>query len=466
MPRAKLAGPAPASQLQADLVRGMRAGLAAEGSWKLTAHPSQVAPEEGTWKYIWFMRGSRASGKTYAGSHHLADMIIASPPGEWAIVAPWLADCRDTCMESRTSGLIAALGGKIAGGRLVDAGPRIKSYNRNLGQLYLLNGSVVYMDGANDGALNIQGKNLSGAWLDEIGLWRKWELAYSESVKFAVRKRPGKIIITGTPKWNMPARKLVKQLLNDPNVAKSWLHIENNLDNLEPNVINDLMSLRGTRLGRQEIGGELLEDVENALWMMDEIDALRVDEVPELSRVVIAIDPAVSSNESSDETGIVVMGLGDDGHGYVLADLSGRYTPTAWAQRAVDAYREFAASLIVAEVNNGGDMVGRTLQSVDMNVPYRQIRATRGKVLRAEPVSVAYEQGRVHHVGFFEELESQMCLCALGQDQLHDDRLDAMVYASSELGIIGAGISWDQVYAGEQQIELMDDENPWMKVYG
>jgi len=162
---------------------------------------------------------------------------------------------------------------------------------------------------------------------------------------------------------------------------------------------------RGTRLGRQELEAELLEDVPGALWTRAMLEGSRVRAVPPLVRVVVAIDPAVSSTERADETGIIVAGKDDTGRGWVLADASGRYQPTEWAKTAVSAYRTHGADRIVAEVNNGGDMVEATLRMIEPNMPFVAVRASRGKVTRAEPIAALYEQGRVHHFGAFPVLE-------------------------------------------------------------
>ena len=193
----------------------------------------------------------------------------------------------------------------------------------------------------------------------------------------------------------------------------------------------------GTRLGRQEINGELLEDLPGALWTRARIDALRAAKAPELIRVVVAVDPAAGSAETSSETGIVVAGLGADGHGYVLDDASLRGTPDAWGRAAVAAYRRWSADRIIGEVNHGGEMVEHVIRTVDAAVSYKAVRASRGKVRRAEPVAALDEQGRVHHVGAFPELEDQMCAMTAGFERasagFSPDRVDARVWALSEL---------------------------------
>jgi predicted phage terminase large subunit-like protein len=188
----------------------------------------------------------------------------------------------------------------------------------------------------------------------------------------------------------------------------------------------------GTRLGRQELYGELLTDIEGALWTHALIDAARVTEAPALSRIVVAIDPAVTSGEDSDETGIIVAGASIDGHYYILHDGTLRASPDQWARRAIELYRQYEANKIIAEVNNGGDLVKLVMLQVDPTITYKEVRASRGKQVRAEPVSALYEQGKVHHVGGFSDLEDQMVTWTPDTDK-SPDRMDALVWAISEL---------------------------------
>jgi predicted phage terminase large subunit-like protein len=187
----------------------------------------------------------------------------------------------------------------------------------------------------------------------------------------------------------------------------------------------------GTRRGLQELYGEILEDSDAFLWSLDTIAEHRVRNRPELTRVVVAIDPAVTAHADSDETGIVVAGVDSGGDGYVLEDATMKGKPHEWASRAIQLYKAHGADRIVAEVNNGGDLVESVLRGIDRNVSYKSVRATRGKVLRAEPVAALYEKGRVHHVGMLEQLENQMCGWQPGQPS--PDRIDALVWALTDL---------------------------------
>jgi phage terminase large subunit-like protein len=410
----------------------------------LQARHDQRAPE-GLWR-TWYLSGGRGSGKTRSGAGTLADWIVSDPePGEWGIVAPTIQDARDTCMEG-PSGLLAALGTsrvEIADRKSV----LCRAYNRNTGELIMRSGHIVRFASADDGALRIQGKNLKGLWADEIGLWDRWETAWDESIRYAVRMGRSQIIATGTPKIARKARVLVKRLLEDPDVPVSRLRTVDNLANLSAAFRRDVIDKAvGTRLERQELEGELLEDVEGALWTFTLIDAGRItwDAVPDMARIVIGFDPAVTSGEGSDETGIVVVGEANR-EGYVLADYSLKANPDVCMRKAVEAYREHKADCIVIEANNGGDYLPSLLHTIDPNVPVRKVNATRGKELRAQPSASLYEQHRIHHVGAWPDLEQQMCSWVPG-DKTSPDRLDALVWGLTELRGIRAG-SYKDAYS-------------------
>jgi len=248
-------------------------------------------------------------------------------------------------------------------------------------------------------------------------------------------------VVTTTPK---PV-KLIRELLAAPTTIVTRGSTYENLSNLAGAYKDIIAKYEGTTLGRQELYAEVIDDIPGALWTRRLIESLRVKRAPELKRIVVAIDPSVTATEESDECGIIVAGEGVDGHGYLLDDLSGILSPEAWARRSVNAYHEREADRIVAEVNNGGEMVELTIRTVDPKVPYKAVHASRGKRTRAEPVSALYEQGRVHHVGGFTDLEDQMCRWR-PDDSRSPDRLDAMVWAITDLLIgikpkilVGAG---------------------------
>jgi phage terminase large subunit-like protein len=241
-------------------------------------------------------------------------------------------------------------------------------------------------------------------------------------------------MVTTTPR---PIQ-LIRDLLADSKVVTTRGRTIENEENLAPAFLEQIVRrYQGTRLGRQELDAELLEDMPGALWQRGLIEAARAAAVPELIRIVVAIDPAAASSEDADETGIVVAGRDAAGHGFVLADASGHYAPAEWARVAIAAFAAHRADRIVGEVNNGGDMVEAMLRMVDPNVPFRAVRASRGKAARAEPVAALYEQGRMHHLGAFPRLEDQMCAFTPDFDRAaagySPDRVDALVWAVTEL---------------------------------
>jgi phage terminase large subunit-like protein len=258
-----------------------------------------------------------------------------------------------------------------------------------------------------------------------------------------------RIIATGTPKASRPAARLIRRLISENTTKITRLRTIDNAANLSEAFLEAVVGrAKGTRLERQELEGELLEDIPGALWTHTVIDQARIaqHELPQLDRIVVAIDPAVSNTENSDETGIIVAGE-HKSHGYVLADYSMRGTPEQCMRKAVRAWKTHLADCIVAEANNGGDYLGSVLRHTDANVPYHQVRASRGKAVRAEPASAIYEQGRIHHVGSFPELEEQMCALVPGVDVGSDDRVDALVWAIAELKSLSGG-NWGDAYGG------------------
>lgn len=392
-------------------------------SWREMARGEQLPPD--VWR-TWYVRGGRGSGKTWTGGNVLAEMALTEP-GEYGVVAPTDGAMRDVCIEG-PSGVLRALGANIAEIKR-GASRHVLSYNQSNAQVRLRNGSIIYGDGADDGAPTIQGKNLRGLWADEVGLWRKWRQAWEESIRYAVRLSPARIIATGTPKRGHP---LVRALMADAAVHKTLLRTIDNEANLDPALLAELYAkYGGTTLGRQELEGEILDDVPGALWHRDIIEAGRIAIPPSLSRIVIAIDPSATSTESADECGIIAAGVNWAGEGFVLDDATLRASPARWASEAVRLYHERRADRIVAEVNNGGEMVEHIIRGIDPSVPYSAVTASRGKQTRAEPIAALYERGLVHHVGVFEDLEDQMTSWVPGEKS--PDRMDALVWALTEL---------------------------------
>jgi phage terminase large subunit-like protein len=305
----------------------------------------------------------------------------------------------------------------------------LKTYNRSMGEIELLNDSRIKLFSA-DEPDRFRGPQHHGAWCDELAAYRypdAWD-----QLQFGLRlgDKP-RVVVTTTPRPTALVRTLANR--TDGSVAVTTGSTFDNAKNLAPSALLELQArYNGTRLGRQELYGEILEDQEGALWTRGLVDRNRVDSHPPLSRIVVSIDPAVSNTEASDETGIIVAGCDAGGHGYVLFDGTIKGSPLDWAKRAVDLFDKYKADSLLVEVNQGGDMVSAVLKQVRPVLPIREIRAHVGKKLRAEPVAAMYEQGRIHHVGTFAQLEDQMTIWTPA-DKDSPDRLDAMVQAFSDL---------------------------------
>lgn len=298
----------------------------------------------------------------------------------------------------------------------------------------------------------LRGKQHEKLWCDEVAAW-KYEESWDQAM-FGLRLGDNpQAIATTTPK----PTKLMRQLSKDPTTHVTRGSTYDNKSNLAPTFLSKIVTkYEGTRLGRQELNAELLEDNPGALWKRDNIEENKVRKAPELVRIVVAIDPAATSNEDSDETGMIAAGRDRQSppHFYILEDQSQIATPDGWAAAAVSMYRKRKADRIVGEVNNGGEMIESVIRHKDPNVSYKAVRATRGKELRAEPIAALYEQGRVHHVGNFPGLEDQMCDWNPQTDEDSPDRVDAMVWALADLSDVST--AW--VYRDAWSDELFYDE--------
>jgi predicted phage terminase large subunit-like protein len=305
---------------------------------------------------------------------------------------------------------------------------QLKKWNRSLGEITLVNESRIKLFSGEEPD-RLRGPQHHYVWLDEIAAFEYGTEAWDMMVMGLRLGDHPQAVATSTPK-PVP---LVRTLLNrkDGSVMVTRGSTYDNADNLAPTFLAELMSrYEGTRLGKQEIMGELLEDVEGALWSLDKIEATRISEVPQLVRTVVAVDPAVT--DTGDETGIIVAGRDTHQHGYVIADYTTRGTPDAWARRVVETYDTHMADAVVVEINQGGQMVAQVLRTVRPSLPIVEVRASKGKQTRAEPISALYEQGRIHHVGVFPQLESQLTTWT-PDDPKSPDRLDALVWAFTEL---------------------------------
>ena len=400
--------------------------------WKFWARPNQLAPP-GDWN-TWLVLAGRGFGKTRMGSEWIRENVcgatpLAAPPSGWrriALVAETAADARDV-MVLGDSGILAC--------HPKDFRPEWSPTNR---RLVWPNGCEAWVYNATEPD-QLRGPQHHAAWVDELAKFRYMQETWDQ-LQFGLRlgTHP-QALITTTPR----PLQLIKKLMHDPDTIVTRGATLDNQANLAVNAVKALYErYGGTRLGRQELEGEILSDIPGALWSRSIIDDCRLSEVPvNLERVLVAVDPAVSNNEGSDEHGIVVVGLArdEDGYarGYVLEDGTLRGSPEDWARRAVNLYRKWEADKIVAEKNQGGQMVESTIKSVDRTVPVKLVHASRGKVVRAEPISALYEQKRIHHVGRFDQLEDQMCMFSI--DNIRNisngspDRVDALVWGLSEI---------------------------------
>jgi phage terminase large subunit-like protein len=318
-------------------------------------------------------------------------------------------------------------------------GTQITHYNRTLGDIYLTNGAILHLVSA-DKPDRLRGYNLAGAWCDEVSSWRypdAWYLTLLPALR-DIRSDP-RVVVTSTPKPAGLLRDLVDASAATGSTVITRGSTFDNADNLSAKFIAEMRErYEGTRRGRQELYGELLTDVEGALVTQQMIDEARLTTMPDVAmvRIVVAVDPATTSGEHSDETGIIVCAKGIDGFGYVLADYSCKDTPDGWARRVAAAYETHNADRVVAEKNQGGDMVESVVRSVHPNIAYKGINARQGKRLRAEPVAALYEQGRIKHVGYFTKLEDQWTQWVPSPTSDSPDRLDALVHGMTELGLV------------------------------
>jgi len=382
--------------------------------WQFWARPEQLPPA-GEWR-TWLLLGGRGSGKTRPGAEAVRAYADAHPGTTIALVGPTSADCRDVMVEGE-SGLLACY-----------PPAQRPEYKPSRRCVWFANGSKAYTYSAEEPE-RLRGPQHALAWLDEVAAYPDPKALWDVLIPGLRLGDDPRRICTTTPK---PLRWL-KDLIADPMTRTSRMRTADNRANLPPSLMDEFERLYGgTRIGRQELEGELLEEAEGALWKRAQIDALRVREAPDLIRVVVAIDPSVTSGPDSDECGIVAAGLGVDGHGYVLRDASGRMSPDDWLSRALVTYDALDGDKIIAETNNGGDLVWSLLQTQRRNQPYEKVHASRGKLTRAEPIAALYEQQKCHHVGGFPALEDEMTNYVAGVSK-SPNRMDALVWALTYL---------------------------------
>lgn len=384
---------------------------AAEFRWSIQARDKQKLPP-GNWN-TWLIKAGRGFGKTRTGIETVRIWKEDNPI--IGFIGATAADVRDVMIEGES-------------GILTKSPPGDRPYYEpSKKKLTFNNGSVCKLFSAEEPD-RLRGPQFYKLWCDELAAW-KYDQETWDNAQLALRlgKHP-QALVTTTPR----PTKLIKKLIEASNTILTEGTTFENRDNLADNWYDVIIKkYEGTRIGRQELNAEILEDVEGALWTLGLIEENRVSEHPELKRIIVGVDPAVTANKDSDETGIIVGGLGIDNIGYVLKDASGIFTPNDWAKRIVHNYHEYKADRIVAEVNNGGDLVEINIRIIDRNVSYKDVHASKGKKIRAEPISALYEQGRIKHVGGFPKLEDEMT--TWDGSTFSPNRLDALVWTFSEL---------------------------------
>ena len=389
--------------------------------WRFWARPEQLPPQ-GNWT-TWLLMGGRGSGKTRAGAEWVRELVFPAsgvpPVTPIALVAENLSEARAVMVEG-CSGILNI--------GPVSERPRFDK-TRNL--LVWKNGAEAHLMSASEPE-RFRGPQFAAAWCDEVAKWPNAETAW-DMLQFALRlgDHPRQMATT-TPR---PA-KLLRRLLSDKKTFVGHMPTRDNADNLAPGFLEQIVGrYRGTLLGRQELDGELIEDRPGALWSRRTLEALRQSGPVELERVIVSVDPAVSAHAKSDACGIIVAGRVGEG-AVVLADKTLKPAPPLkWARVAVRAFHQYGADAIIAEVNQGGDLVASLIAQIDPLVPVVQVRANRSKWVRAEPVAALYERGLVHHRPGLNDLEDEMC--TFGPDGLAEghspDRVDALVWALTTL---------------------------------
>jgi phage terminase large subunit-like protein len=386
--------------------------------WRAWARPEQLAPD-GMWR-TWLILAGRGFGKTRAGGEWVRGEVTSGRRGRIALVAPTASDARDVMVEGE-SGLLAI------------SPPWFRpTYEPSKRRLTWPNGALATVYTA-DEPERLRGPQHDGAWCDELGSWRypdAWDM-----LQFGLRLgNDPRTLVTTTPK---PLR-LVRDLIKAPTTITTRGSTYDNAANLAKPFLDAIKAkYEGTRLGRQELYAEVLDDVPGALWTRAQLDADRVKTHPELRRVVVAVDPSGGHTEDNDEQGIVAAGIGVDGHGYLLADASCRMSPDGWGRRAVQLYVDHKADRLVFEANYGGEMcqhvIATAARAMGVRVATKMLHASRGKVVRAEPVAALDEQHKLHHVGPYDALEDEQCaFTSLGFDG-SPNRVDARVWAFTEL---------------------------------
>lgn len=371
-------------------------------------------PPDGAWS-TWLVLAGRGWGKTRTGAEWVCERV-RSGARHIALVAPTAADARDVMVEGPAGILSVA---RAAERPIYESSKRRVTWP---------NGAIATLYSAEEPD-RLRGPQHDTAWCDELASWARLDDAWS-MLLFGLRLGDPRALVTTTPR---PVR-VVRDLLADPRTVVVRGSTYDNSRNLAASFLSEIRRrYEGTRLGRQELYAELLEDTPGALWTRAMIDRAQAATVPELRRVVVAVDPSVAADGGGDECGIVVAGVDFDGTLWVLRDGSGRMSPSEWAARAVSLADEHQADSLVVEVNNGGALVSQTLRAAGARVRIREVHAARGKRARAEPVAALYEQGRARHVPGLARLEDELCTWASAAGDPSPNRLDALVWAAFDL---------------------------------
>ncbi len=385
-------------------------------NWRLWARPNQLEPD-GDWR-SWLVLAGRGYGKTRTGVEWCRAQIESGKAKRIAVVAPTSADCRDTIVEGESGFLRCSPSWDCP------------EYEPSKRRLTWANGATVTLFSAEEPD-RLRGPQFDAAYVDELAAWDKpetWDM-----LQFALRLGDNpRVVITTTPR---PIQ-LIRNFLTDETCHVTRGTTLDNAPNLAPQFVDSIIKrYEGTRLYRQEIQGDILDDVADAILSSELIAELRVTEPPTLGRVVVGVDPAATAGDRADNTGIVVAGIGTDGDLYAIEDASCRLGPAGWARRVVDAYRKHGADLIVAEKNQGGLMVEHTIRSIDADVPIKLVTATRGKHVRAEPILSRFEQRRAHTTDGLNKLEEQLVAFTPAgyEGDRSPDSADAFIWAATEL---------------------------------
>lgn len=401
---------------------------ALEWDWRFWARPNQIAPD-GDW-LTWVINAGRGFGKTRAGAEWVREQVEAGRQ-RIALIGETYKDLVEV-MCFGDSGLASVFPDHQK--PKIVASPNV--------QIKFHTGAIALGYNATQPA-QLRGPQFDAAWCDELAKWRyareTWDM-----LQFGLRlgDRP-QALVTTTPR-PIP---VLKEIMADPATVVTSGSTFDNSANLAASFLDQIRKrYEGTRLGRQELNAEMLDDLPGALWTRSAFDSHRVKDAPDMSRIVVAVDPSGTGGQSDDgdSVGIVIAGKGIDGRAYVMGDWTCKLSPDGWGRRAVEAYRTYGADRIVAERNFGGAMVEHVIRTVDRAISYKEVTASRGKVARAEPIAALYEQGRVSHVGSLPDLEDQCCL--IGPDGFigegSPDRADAMVWALTELMLDGSTYDW------------------------